>query len=187
MNPQPFTTSVGSSPSRIAFDGEMPLQRDSAAGPATRLPAKRSLNATVAEPQAAHPSEGHPSWGCAQPSIADNATVSEGGHELESDLVVCIRAHTGPPRGFPQERVTNLGRRVRIDVAAEPDRYVFTHGGDLVAELHPPVSPGQAAGSLLGWRLTIPESSDRMLASPADDPPVGAALFFVDTVLRDRL
>ena len=143
--------------------------------------------ATGAEPQVARPSEGHPSWGCAPLSIADNATVLDGAEEIESDLVARTGANTGEAaQCFPQQRVTNLGCRVGVDMAAEPSRFVFSHRGGVVAELHPPSSAGTVDGSLLGWRLTFPESPDRMLAAPADDPPIGAALFFVDIALRDR-
>ena len=107
---------------------------------------------------------------------------------LESDLVNRVLAHTGHQEPlYPQQRVTNLGRRVTVDLAADPHRYVFSHRDSLVAELHPPShSGGSAGGSLLGWRLTFPAGRDRMLAAPAGDPPIGAALFFVDVALRDK-
>jgi hypothetical protein len=98
-----------------------------------------------------------------------------------------VMATVHPAQRFPQQRVTNLGRRVSVDVAAEPERFVFAHRGVVVAELHHPTSTGTADGSLLGWRLTFPESGDRMLAAPENEPPIGPALLFVDVALRDSL
>ena len=73
-----------------------------------------------------------------------------------------------------------------MDRGGEPARLVFTHREGVVAELHPPANlTGAADGCLLGWRLTFPAGPDRMLAAPAGDPPINAALLFVDIALRD--
>jgi hypothetical protein len=114
-------------------------------------------------------------------------TVSEGGRELEPGRVVQIRSGSRrAEEGFPQQRVTSFGRRVGVDTAFEPERLVFTERDRVVAELHPPSNAGGTGESLLGWRLTFPEGSDRMLAAPAGRPPISTALFFVDIALRER-
>jgi len=114
-------------------------------------------------------------------------TVSEGGRELEPGLVLQIRPGSGKAEEtFPQQRVTSFGRRVGVEAAFGPERLVFTERDRVVAELHPPSNAGVAAESLLGWRLTFPEGSDRMLAAPAGRPPISTALLFVDIALRER-
>lgn len=94
-------------------------------------------------------------------------------------------APTSP--GFPLQRVSNLGRLISVDRGeGEPDRFVFTHAGRQVAELHAPRRRARARGrALVGWRLTFPSYPDVVLTAPPGEPPINPALFFVDISLSN--
>jgi hypothetical protein len=109
--------------------------------------------------------------------------------DLPSGMVERVHryGHGGGGLTFPQQRVTNLGRTVTVSrVEKDPDRFVFGQAGRDVATLwledeRRPDEPW----ARLGWRLSFPDGTLRVLAAPADDPPVSGALFFVDVALRE--
>jgi hypothetical protein len=53
-----------------------------------------------------------------------------------------------------------------------------------VAAIQPARSSGAGKpGARVGWRLTFSDAPPRILAAPADEPPLGGALFFIDISL----
>ena len=108
--------------------------------------------------------------------------------EMQSELVGRVRAFGGKRASeFPQERVTNLGRRITVDrVEGASNRFVFRQGDEKVAELHPArSSTGSDPGEQVGWSLTFPDSPPRILAAPLHEPPIGGSLLFIDIALRN--
>jgi len=108
--------------------------------------------------------------------------------DLPTDMVERVgRYVSGGGRSFPQHRVTKLGHRITVSrVANEPDQFAFGQGDRDVAALRlDDIRRPDEPDARLGWRLSFPDGTVRILAAPADEPPVSGALFFVDIALRE--
>jgi hypothetical protein len=89
---------------------------------------------------------------------------------------------------YPLERTSNSGRQITVDQHEDhPERLVFSHEQEEVAELEPPEVGGpERTDGMVEWRLSFfnawPETP---VLGPLDDPPIDGALFYVDLMLDE--
>jgi len=107
--------------------------------------------------------------------------------DLPTDMGERVGRYVRGERSFPQHRVTKLGHRITVSrVANEPDQFALGQGDRDVAALRlDDIRRPDETDARLGWRLSFPDGTVRILAAPADEPPVSGALFFVDIALRE--